>query len=86
MDKTGENIPAGRIFRSAGMFFPYFSRFSQHPAHGIGRLYLRRGGDVGVGVQREARAEVSQHAADGLYIHAVLQRQRCEGVPEIVDS
>ena len=39
------------------------------------------GGNVGVGVQREACGVVSEHTADRFHIHAVLQCQRCEGVP-----
>ena len=39
------------------------------------------GGDVGVGVQREARGVVPEHTADGLDVHAVLERHGCEGVP-----
>jgi len=35
---------------------------------------------VGVGVQREARRVVAQHTADGLDVHAVLERHRGEGV------
>ena len=44
-------------------------------------LELRVGGDVGVGVQREARRVVTQHTADGLDVHAVLQGHRRKGVP-----
>ena len=43
-------------------------------------------GGVGVGGQGEARAAVAQHGGDGFYIDAVLQRQRCEGVAEIVEA
>ena len=39
------------------------------------------GGDVGVGVQREARRVVAQHTADGLHVHSILQGHGCEGVP-----
>ena len=45
------------------------------------RFELRIGGDVGVSVQREARRVVTQHTADGLDVHAVLQRHGREGVP-----
>ena len=45
------------------------------------RLELRVGGDVGVGVQCEARGVVAEHTADGLDVHAVLQGHGCEGVP-----
>ena len=36
---------------------------------------------MGVGVQREARGVMTEHRGHGFYIHAVLQRHRCEGVP-----
>ena len=39
------------------------------------------GGDVGVGVQRKARGVVTEHTADGLDVHAVLQGHRREGMP-----
>ena len=45
------------------------------------RLELCVGGDVGIGVQREPCGVVSEHTADGLDVHAVLQGHRCEGVP-----
>ena len=44
------------------------------------------GGDVGVGVQREARRVVTQHTADGLDVHAVLQGHGREGVAEIMKA
>ena len=49
--------------------------------HRLRRLELCVGGDVGVGVQREACGVMTQHRGHGFYIHAVLQRQRGEGVP-----
>ena len=45
------------------------------------RLELRVGGDMGIGVQREARGVVTEHRGHGFYIHAVLQRHGGEGVP-----
>ena len=44
-------------------------------------LELRVGGDVGVGVQREARRVVAKHTADRFHIHTVLERHGREGVP-----
>ena len=44
------------------------------------------GGDMGVGVQREARRVVTQHTADGLDVHAVLQGHGCEGVAEVMKA
>ena len=50
------------------------------------RLELCVGGDVGVGVQCEARRVVAEHTADGFDVHAVLQGHRREGVAEIVKA
>ena len=36
---------------------------------------------MGVGIQREARRVVTQHTADGLDIHSVLECHGCKGVP-----
>ena len=36
---------------------------------------------MSVGVQREACRKMPQHARYGFDVHAVLQCQRCEGVP-----
>ena len=41
---------------------------------------------MGVGVQREARRVVTQHTADGLDVHAVLQGHGREGVAEVVET
>ncbi len=45
------------------------------------RFELGVGGDVGVGVQREACGVVSEHTADRFHVHAVLQGHRREGMP-----
>ena len=52
--------------------------------HSPGRLLLRRCCDVGVGVQREACAEMSQHPGYRLDVHSVLKGQGGKGVTEIV--
>jgi len=36
---------------------------------------------MSVGVQRKPCRKMPQHARHGLDVHAVLQGQRCEGVP-----
>ena len=54
--------------------------------HGICRLPLDLGGDVGIGVQGKARAVVAQHPGDGLDIHTVLQSYRGERISHIVES
>ena len=44
------------------------------------------GGDVGVGVQREARRVVTQHTADLFHVHAVLQGHGRKGVAQVVEA
>ena len=51
------------------------SLYAQHISHSLGSFFLRRGGDMGVGVQSEASGEVAQHAGDRLDIHSVLERK-----------
>ena len=41
---------------------------------------------MSVGVQREACRVVTQHTADGLDVHAVLQGHGREGVAEVVKA
>ena len=50
-------------------------------SHGLRSLILHLPGGVGVGAEGEARIVVSQHAANGLYVYAVLEGQGGEGVP-----
>lgn len=47
---------------------------------------LHIAGDVGVDVQRCHRGHMAQHGGEGFHIHSVLQRQRREGVPQIMES
>ena len=54
--------------------------------HGLGGFELGVGGHMGVGVQREARRVVTEHTADGLDVHAVLQRHGREGVAEVMKA
>ena len=50
-------------------------------AHGLGGFQLRVGGNVGVGVQREACGVVAQHGGYRFHIHTVLECHGGEGVP-----
>ena len=45
------------------------------------RFELGVGGHMSVGVQRKTRRVVPEHTADGLDVHAVLERHGREGVP-----
>ena len=40
---------------------------------------------MSVGIQRKACRKMPQHTRHGLDVHSVLQCQRCEGVPQIVE-
>lgn len=40
---------------------------------------------MGVGVEREPRRVMPQHAREGLDIHAVLERQRRESVAQVIE-
>lgn len=55
-----------------------------HISHGIRRFphHVRCG--VGVGTEGEARAVMPQSTGQGFHIHAILQRERGKGVPEIM--
>ena len=55
-------------------------RTGEDAPHGLRRLELCVGGDMGVGIQREPRRVVTEHTADRFYVHAVLQGHRREGV------
>lgn len=50
-------------------------------AHGLCSFVLLLTGGVGVGAESEARIVVAQHTADSFDVYAVLQGQRCEGMP-----
>ena len=41
---------------------------------------------MGVGVQRKTRRVVTEHTADGLDVHAVLQGHRREGVAQVMEA
>ena len=66
----------------------FFLRFclADAPVDAVGGCALHITGDVGIDVQRCHRRHMPQHGGEGFHIHAVLQRQRCEGVPQIMKS
>ena len=59
---------------------------TQDISHGLGGFFLRRCGDMGIGVQGEASREVAQHTGHRLDVDTVLQRDGCEGVAEVMES
>lgn len=52
----------------------------------LSRTSLHIVGDVRIGVQREARAVVAQHAGQGLHVHAAGDRHGGECVSQIVEA
>ena len=59
-----------------------FSHDLRHEiAHLFGGALLHLPRDVGVGAEREACVEMAKHTGYCLYVHAILERQRCECVP-----
>ena len=41
---------------------------------------------MGIGVEGEACGEVTQHSADRLDVHAILEGDGCKGMAEVVES
>ena len=69
----------------ANLQIVYFSHFHrQNIPNCLCRLALRGRRDVGVGIERKARAVVPEHAADRFDVHAVLECERGERVPQVV--
>ena len=50
-------------------------------AHLFGGAFLHLPSGVGVGAECESGIIVAEHTADGFDVHAILQCQRCEGMP-----
>ena len=55
-------------------------------AHLFGGTFLHLPCDVGVGSQREARVEVTEHTRYRFYVHAILECQGRECVSQVVKS
>ena len=67
------------------MLFGFSLPFSHHLRHEIAHLFggalLHLPRDVGIGSQRKARVEVTEHTGYRFHVHAVLQCQGRECVP-----
>ena len=83
--KGAESTGQGQtgIFLSGPVFLPHL--LADDPADGVGGIlfHLRRG--VGVGVQREPSRVVTQGTGQRFHVYPAFQRQRGEGVSEIME-
>ena len=69
------------------IFLPYLPHLlADDPTDGVCGILLHLGRGVSVGVQREPRRVVAQGTGQRFHIHAAFQRQRCEGVAQIVKT
>ena len=66
---------------------PVFSAhlLADDPADGVRRVPFHLDCGVGVGVQCETRRIVAQRAGQRFHVYPAFQRQRCEGVSEIME-
>ena len=62
------------------------SNLRHEAAHFLCGLLLHLPCDVGVGAEREACVEVAKHTGYRFYVYAILERQRCECVSQVVKS
>ena len=84
--KGAESTGQGQtgFFLSGPVFLPHL--LADDPADGIGDVLLHLGRGVSVGVQREPRRVVAQCAGQRFHVHPAFQRQRGEGVAQVMES
>ena len=64
-----------------------FSHDLRHEiAHLFGCAFLHLACDVRVGAERESRVEMAEHTGHCFHVYAILKRQRCECVSQVVKS
>ena len=68
---------------SGPVFLPHL--LADDAADGIGSVLLHLGRGVGIGVQGEASRVVTQGTGQRFHVHPAFQRQRGEGVSEVVE-
>ena len=61
-------------------------RLTDDCADGVCRILFHLGGGVDVGVEREPCGVVAQGSGEGFYVYAVLERQRGEKMPHVVEA
>ena len=60
------------VILSAALFFSFSHDLCHEITHLFGGAFLHLPRDVGVGSQREARVEVTEHTRYRFHVHAVL--------------
>ena len=87
-DPKAEMTGEGRMASSAPLptIFLCLHRLTDDVSDGVGGVTFHLRCGVGVGAEGEARVIVSQRAGQCLDVHAVLEGQRGEGVPEVMEA
>ena len=70
-------------FLSGPVFLPHL--LADDPTDGVRCVLSHLRSGVGVGIQREPRRVVAQRAGQRFHVHPAFQRQRGEGVSEVVE-
>ena len=83
--KGAESTGQGQtgIFLSGPVFLPHL--LADDSTDGVGSVLFHLGRGVGVGVQGETSRVVAQRAGQCLYVYSAFQRQRGEGVPQVME-
>ena len=78
-----EEYRRGSFCLLSGIFAPFFCLHDlrHEAAHRLCGFVLLLPRSVGVGAESESGVVVAEHTADGFDVHAILQCQRCEGMP-----
>ena len=78
-----EEYRRGSFCLLSGIFAPFFCLHDlrHEAAHRLCGFVLLLPRSVGVGAESESGVIVAEHTADGFDVHAILQCQRCEGMP-----
>ena len=84
-EKGPESTGQGQtgIFLSGPVFSAHL--LADNPADGVCRVLLHLGCSMGVGVQGEASRVVAQRAGQRFHVHPAFQRQRGEGVAQVME-
>ena len=72
------------LIRSAALLLLHDLR--HEIAHLFGGTFLHLPRDVGVSSQCEACVEMTEHTGHSFHVYAVLERQRCECVSQVMKS